>query len=138
MPLQLKLSVPTKEVADMTVEYVQLPSEEGSMGVLQNHAPLRAALEPGVLTARDLEHKNHYFFVSSGLAMIQDNVVTILADSAERAEDIDEARAQAAADRARERIGNPSPEIDIRRAEIALARAIARMNAKHKLGALSH
>ncbi|MCA9418225.1 MAG: ATP synthase F1 subunit epsilon [Candidatus Omnitrophica bacterium] len=136
MPLQLKLSVPTNQVADMTVEYVQLPSEEGSMGVLQNHAPLRAALQPGVMTARDLEHKNHYFFVSSGLAMIKDNVITVLADSAERAEDIDEARAQKAGERARERIQSPEPHTDIARAEIALAKSIARINAKHKLGAL--
>lgn len=132
MPLQLNLSVPTSLIADMTVEYVQLPSEEGSMGVLQNHAPLRAALEPGVVTARDLEHKNHFFFVSSGLAMIKDNVVTILADTAEKAESIDETRARNAGDRARQRIQSPSPNIDRARAEAALARSIARINAKHK------
>jgi F-type H+-transporting ATPase subunit epsilon len=136
MPLRLNLSVPTHQIVDMTVEYVQLPSEEGSMGVLQNHAPLRAVLEPGVLTARDLAHKNHFFFVSSGLAMIKDNVVTVLADTAERAETIDEARAKAAGDRARERIVSPSPNIDRARAEAALARSIARIKAKQKLGSV--
>ena len=136
MPLQLILTVPTNQIADMTVEYVQLPSEEGSMGILQNHAPLRAALEPGVLTVRDTDHNEHFFFVSSGLAMIKDNVVTVLADSAEKAEDIDEARAMKASERARERILSPSPSIDRARAEAALARAIARIKAKHKIGAL--
>ena len=136
MPLQLNLSVPTNQIAEMTVEYIQLPSEEGSMGVLQNHAPLRAALQPGVITVRDMEKKTHHFFVSHGLVMIKDNVVTVLADSAENAEDIDANRAQESESRARERIQSPSPEIDRIRAEMALARAIARISAKHKMGSL--
>ncbi len=134
MPLQLNLSVPTNQIADMTVEYVQIPSEQGSMGVLQNHAPLRAALEPGILSARDMEQKTHYFFVSSGLVMVDDNIVTVLADSAERAEDIDEGRAKGSGDRARERIQSPGPDLNRSRAEAALARSIARISAKHKTG----
>lgn len=133
MPLQFNLSVPTNQIAEMTVEYVQLPSEEGSMGVLQGHAALRCALEPGVVVCRTPDKKNHYFFVSSGLAMIQNDVVTILADSAERAEQIDEERARKAGARARERMQSGSANVDRARAEAALARALARIRAKGKI-----
>lgn len=132
MPLQVKISVPTKQIAELEAEYVQLPSEQGNMGVLPHHAPLRCVLEPGVVNCRLPGGKTVSFFVSTGLATIEDNVVTILADSAERVEDIDLSRAEAARDRAQERIRTLNGNIDHARAEAALKRALVRIQTASK------
>lgn len=129
MPVLVKICVPTKQIAEVEAEYVQIPSAQGAMGVLPNHAPLRCVLEPGIVNCRLPGNKFAVFAVSTGLAIIEDNVVTILADSAERAEDIDLARAQAARDRAQERIRTMDSRIDHARAEAALKRSLARIHA---------
>ena len=129
MPVQVKVCVPTKQIAQLEVEYVRIPSAQGNMGVLPNHAPLRCLLEPGIVNCREPGNKTSTFAVSTGLAVIENDVVTVLADSAERAEDIDVARAQAARDRAEERIRTLDAKIDQARAEAALRRALARIQA---------
>ena len=133
MPVQVIVCVPTHQIAEFEAEYVQLPSAQGSMGVLPNHAPLRCVLEPGIVTCRESANKTSIFSVSTGLAVIEDNVVTILADSAERAEDIDTPRAEAARERAQERIRTIDSSIDYLRAEIALKRSLARLQAKARI-----
>ncbi len=136
MPLQVNICIPTQPVANLTATYVQLPSASGSMGVLPDHAPLRCELVPGVVVCRLTDETERVFSVSSGLAGIRKNVVTILADTAEDAQNIDPSRAQAARERAMKRLhgGDSADIIDRVRAEAALRRALARLEAVRMVG----
>ncbi len=130
MPLQVNLCIPTQPLANLTAIYVQLPSAAGSMGILPSHAPLRCELAPGVVVCRLTDETERVFSVSSGLAVIRNNTVTILADTAEDAQNIDTSRAQAARERALRRLGgDEAGMIDRVRAEAALRRALARLDA---------
>lgn len=129
MPLQVILTVPTHTAAELEAEYVQMPSADGSMGVLINHAPLRCVIVPGVVMIRAADRTEKVFAVSNGVAIIRNNEVSIMVDSAEPAESIDAARAEAARDRAHERLAKPQSGLDLARAEAALRRAMARLKA---------
>jgi F-type H+-transporting ATPase subunit epsilon len=133
MPVLVKICVPTKQIAELEAETVRIPSAQGNMGVLPNHAPLRCALEPGLVKCRLPGNKTSIFFVSTGLAIVENDVVTVLADSAERAEDIDLTRAEAARKRAEERVHTLDRKIDYTRAEAALKRALVRIQAASNL-----
>lgn len=135
MPLQVNLLVPTQAIANFTADYVQLPSVMGSMGILPDHAPLRCELAAGVVLCRLADETERVFSVSSGLAEIRKNMLTILADTAEDAQKIDASRAQAALVRAEKRLGGQEEgAIDRVRAEAALRRALARLEAIRMVG----
>ncbi|MDD2212272.1 MAG: F0F1 ATP synthase subunit epsilon [Clostridia bacterium] len=107
-----------------------VPATEGFLGVWPNHAPLITGLQPGIVKYRQGET----FFVlaiSNGFMEVADNVITILVNTAERPEDIDVARAQAAKERAEKRLYKQPPGLDVHRAEFALHRALARLKAVH-------
>jgi F-type H+-transporting ATPase subunit epsilon len=108
------------------VDEVELPGEEGFFGVLPGHAPLLAALKAGPIWYRTGAEK-HYGFISSGFAEVTADHVTVLATVAERADEIDIARAEAAKRRAEDRLAKPVSDIDMERARIAMMRAIARL-----------
>ncbi len=103
------------------------PGVDGYFGMLPHHAPLIAELGIGdlrVRVGRDWQH----FAISGGILHLRDGRALVMADAAERADDIDVARAQAAVDRARERLAQRRAlDIDAHRAEIALMRAINRL-----------
>lgn len=124
--LQLEVVTPDKQVVDATVEYVSCPGVEGEFGVLKDHVSLLSALKVGALRyfASD---KNNYVFISGGFADVNANKVTVLAESAELAADIDEARARAAKERAEQRLQGQTESVDVIRAEAALQRAMVRM-----------
>jgi F-type H+-transporting ATPase subunit epsilon len=135
MTLQVNLCIPTQPVANLTATYVQLPSISGSMGILRGHAPLRCELAAGVVMCRLSDESVRVFSVSSGLAVIRNDTVTILADTAEDAKNIDPSRAQAARERAVGRLSGGDPGlIDRTRAEAALRRALARLEAVRMVG----
>ena len=117
---------PERAIVHDDVDEVVLPGEEGAIGVLPGHAPLLAALKAGEIWYRKGAEKK-YAFIAKGFAEIVPDRVSILAHVAERAEDIDLARAEAAKRRAEERITKPSSEIDIERARVALLRALTRV-----------
>lgn len=109
------------------VDLVLAPGVEGQLGILPHHAPLITALQPGELVVRRGDEEIT-FAVGGGFLEIIHNKVTILADSAERAEEIDVERALAAKKRAEERLAQRRAEdIDHARAEAALRRAMARL-----------
>ncbi len=113
---------------------VVAPGQEGYFGVKANHAPFMVALGIGELRVTTPDNQNHYFAIAGGVAEVQDNVLMVLADTGERALDIDVARAEEAAERARTRLFEAGPEerVDITRAEVALARAMNRQRvARH-------
>ena len=127
---RLHLSVVTAggAVCDEMTDFVLVPIKDGDEGILPDHAAMIAALNEGVLRYK-AEEAEHYIAVSGGVMSLADNELIILARSAERAETIDIARAQASERRARERIERKAADLDISRAELSLHRALAREKA---------
>ncbi|MFP3903131.1 MAG: ATP synthase F1 subunit epsilon [Armatimonadota bacterium] len=121
-----------------TVEGLVVPGEEGYLGIRPGHAPLMAGLQPGVVTLH-LAETDHYAAVSGGAMEVFENRVTVLADTAESAPEIDIARAREAMERAKRRLQMPHPAraergIDTDRAHAALLRATARLRTAEKAG----
>lgn len=122
---------PEGNVIKEEIEFVVLPGVDGELGILPNHAPLIAALDPGVVhyTAKGKKIK---LAISGGFVEVSENKATVLADTAEFGDQIDLQRAQAAKERAEKRLASKSADTDLKRAEYALHRAIARLNAADK------
>lgn len=125
--LRLEVVTPDKTVVKSEVEMVVCPGVEGEFGVLSKHISLLSALKIGVLRYR-IASKDEYVFISGGFADVNNNVLTVLAESAEIACDIDTARAQNARERAEKRMAVQDDTVDAARAEAALQRAIMRLN----------
>ncbi len=125
---KLKFEIVTAErmVYSDEVDVVIAPGVEGQLGILPNHASLLTMLQPGELVVRK-EGEETEMFVSGGFLEVMQNRVTLLADVAERAEEIDIARAEEAKRRAEEQIKERLPEMDLAVAEAALRRALARI-----------
>ncbi len=125
--LTLEFVTPERAIVHEDVDEVELPGEEGFFGVLPGHAPLLAALKTGPMWYRQGGEKR-FAFIGSGFAEVLPDRVSVLAQVAERAEDIDTPRAEAAKRRAEERLGRPPVgDFDAERARIALLRAITRL-----------
>jgi F-type H+-transporting ATPase subunit epsilon len=125
--LRLEFVTPARAIVHEEVDEVQLPGEEGSFGVLPGHAPLLATLSTGAMWYRKGPDK-HYAFISGGFVEVLPDRVSILAQVAERAEDIDVERADAAKRRAEEELSKPTAvDFDAERARIAMLRAITRI-----------
>jgi len=108
------------------VDEVEIPGAEGYFGVLPGHTPLLAMLQVGELWYRK-GSETVYMSIAFGFAEVLPDRVTILAQLAERADEIDIARAEAAKRRAEERIAQPAAEMDYERARIAMMKALIRL-----------
>ncbi len=126
--LRLEIVTPDQVVLSSDVEYVGAPGVDGEFGVLAGHIPLLTALSIGTLVYR-IGNKDYMAFVAGGFAEVADNKITILAQAAELAENIDVERAEKAKARAEERLQNAKHQdgIDIVRAENAMKRALTRL-----------
>ena len=114
-------------------EMVFAPGALGEIGIAPRHAPLLTHLRPGEVRVQPPEGEERFFFVTGGVLEVQPRLVTVLADSAARAEDLDEAAALAARERAREALEGGSGEIDLEQAQRELVEAEARYRAAEKL-----
>jgi F-type H+-transporting ATPase subunit epsilon len=124
---QLEIVTPEKQlVKDVAAEEIQIPGLTGYLGILPGHAPLITELAVGTITYR-VSGATQTLAVAWGFAEVLPEKVTILAEAAERPEEIDTARAQKAKDRAEERLKSNDPEVDYDRAEDALQRAETRL-----------
>lgn len=122
----LEIVTPERKVYEQEVEMVNAPAVEGPIGILPNHIPLVTPLDIGPLTiVRDGDRRT--LAVSGGFMEVTKGKVTILAETAESAEDIDLGRASAARERAQKRLQDRLDDVDHRRAELALQRALNRM-----------
>lgn len=128
LPTKLTLEVVTPErlLVSEQVDEVQLPGAEGYFGVLPGHTPLLATLQVGELWYRIGQDKR-YLAVAFGFAEVLPDRVTVLAQIAERPEDIDVPRAEAARKRAEERIAKPPADIEFERARIAMMKSLIRL-----------
>ncbi|MCK4963892.1 MAG: F0F1 ATP synthase subunit epsilon [Dehalococcoidia bacterium] len=113
------------------VDVVVAPGVEGQLAILPNHAPLMTMLQPGELMVRKAGEEES-IFVSGGFLEVQGNKVIVLADTAERAEEIDTARADEARLRAEQRVAIPASEADHARAQAAMLRSLMRIKVAQK------
>ena len=127
--IHLEIATAGGSVYDDMVSYVELPFSGGSVGVLKDHAPMLGAIEDGVVTARKENGAMEFIAVNLGVANVVHNEVTLLVRTAERAENIDLPRAEAAEKRARDRLAERSANLDVKRAQIALHRSLTRQAA---------
>lgn len=121
----LRVITPDRIALDTTVDSVKVPGIDGSMGILPRHAAMVAALDAGELNYASAGSRTT-LFVSGGFAEVRGGTVRVVADAAERPEDIDVARADEAAERAKDRLRKPGPAVDVLRANAALRRAMMR------------
>ena len=128
--LELEVATPERELVREQVTDVQVPGKNGYMGILPGHAPLLGLLGIGTLTYVSVaDGKKRYLSVHQGFLEVLEDHVRVLADVAERAEEIDVQRAQAALQRAQEEGLNPALGVDPGAALLAMARAQARLEA---------
>lgn len=124
--LRLEFVTPERAIVHDDVDEVELPGEQGHIGVLPGHAALLAALQMGMMWYRKGTERK-YAFIDGGFAEVVADRVSILAQVAERAEDIDTARAEAAKRRAEDVLAKPVVDQDVERARIAMLRALTRL-----------
>ena len=130
--IDLTIVTPERSVVHEQVEELQIPGAEGYLGVLPGHAPLFSELKVGEVGYRK---GDTWFFlaVAWGFVEVQSNQVRILAETAERAQEIDVDRANRAKQRAEERISKGGDDVDYRRALVALERALIRIQVSRKV-----
>lgn len=110
-----------KEIFSGTAEMVFAPAEMGEVGIAPRHAPMITRLNPGEVRVKISDKESHPYFISGGILEVQPHLVTILADTAIRAKDIDEAAALQAKTRAEEALADKSGKIDYATAQIGRA-----------------
>lgn len=114
-------------------KFVALPGEAGELGILPGHTPLITRIKPGAVRIESAEGNEEFVFVAGGILEVQPNLVTVLADTAIRGKDLDEAKASEAKRAAEEALQNQSSELDLARAQSELAVAAAQLAAIARL-----
>ena len=121
------------EIYSGNATMVFAPAKMGEVGIAPRHAPLLTALKPGEVRVQDEEGKEESFYITGGMLEVQPHAVTILADTALRGDQLDEAAALAAQQEAEQALEGASEETDIARAQLELTEARARYRAAQKL-----
>jgi len=127
MPMMLEIITAERQVFGEEVDMVIAPGIDGQLGILPHHAPLMTVLQPGEITIRK-GGSDDYLAVTGGFLEVLGNRVSILADAAERSDEIDEERAQEAMRRAQERITGQPAEMELGRAVASMRRAQMRLD----------
>jgi F-type H+-transporting ATPase subunit epsilon len=115
-----------------TAEFVALPGEQGELGILPGHTPLISKIRPGTVRIKNGDAEE-LIFVAGGILEVQPRAVTVLADTAIRGKDLDEARAEEARKLAQEALQQKAANIDYARAQAELLEAMAQLSAIRKL-----
>jgi F-type H+-transporting ATPase subunit epsilon len=130
-PVRLDIVTAERLVYSEDVDIVVAPGVEGQLGVLPHHAPLMTTLEAGEMIVRKGEEE-FSLAISGGFLEVRPDRIIVLADTAERDEEIDLARAEEAKRRAEARLSKPTVGVDVTRAEAALRRSLARLRVAEK------
>lgn len=126
--LHLRVVTPDRTVIDRKVRSVQFMGVDGSYGILPNHAPLMTATKPGIVTIQHTDGTTEHMIVTDGFAEVRDNVLSVICQAGERAQEIDPARAAEAERRAREHIESQQRAgVVLPQAQEALQRAMLRL-----------
>ncbi len=131
MTVRLDIVTAERVVFSEEVDMLVAPGVAGQLGVLPHHAPLMTILQPGELRVKKGGGESS-LAISGGFLEVRPDRIIVLADAAERAEEIDIARAEAAKKRAEERLAHPTNEVDMARAEISLRRSLTRIRVAEK------
>jgi F-type H+-transporting ATPase subunit epsilon len=121
------------EIHSGEANMVYAPAQMGEVGIAPRHAPLLTSLKPGEVRVEDVDGKEHFFYVTGGMLEVQPHLVTVLADTALRGDELDEAAAKKAQKQAEKALEGASEETDLKRAQSELAEANARYRAAQKL-----
>ena len=133
MTLHVDIVSAEAEIFSGTATMVFAPAEMGEVGIAPRHTPLLTHLKPGEVRVQTQEGEEMSFFVSGGILEVQPHVVTVLADTAIRAADLDEAQAMEARERAEKMLADKSADIDYAKAQAELAQSMAQLAAIRKL-----
>ena len=133
MTLHVDIVSAEAEIFSGTATMVFAPAEMGEVGIAPRHAPLVTRLKPGEVRVQTQEGDEKSFFVSGGLLEVQPHIVTVLADTAIRAADLDEAQALEAMGRAEKMLAEKTADIDYAKAQSELAQSMAQLAAIKKL-----
>jgi F-type H+-transporting ATPase subunit epsilon len=131
--LRLDITSAEGEIFSGQAAMVFLAGEGGELGIAPGHTPLLTSLKPGDVRALLPDGKEEVFYISSGMLEVQPYIVTVLADTALRAHDIDEASALAAKEKAEQMLSAKVSEVDFARATAELAEAMAQIRAVQRL-----
>lgn len=116
-----------KQMFSGLVEKIQVTGSEGELGIFPGHAPLLTAIKPGMVRIVKEHGNEEYIYLSGGVIEVQPSKVTVLADTAIRGEDLDEARAMESKRKAEEHINNSLGDIDYAQASAELSKALAKL-----------
>ncbi len=119
-------------------EFVVLPGEVGELGILPGHMPLMTRIKPGAVRVKLQDGKEELIFVAGGILEVQPGLVTVLADTAIRGKDLDEAKAIEAKKKAEEAMSSRESAMDYARAQAELLEAVAQLAAIQKLRKSTH
>ncbi|MFV1972264.1 MAG: F0F1 ATP synthase subunit epsilon [Thiohalobacterales bacterium] len=135
MPITLHVDIVSAEteIFSGTATMIFAPAEMGEVGIAPRHAPMLTRLKPGEVRVQAESGEELSFFVSGGMLEVQPHVVTVLADTAIRAADIDEAQALEAKERAEKMLADKIADIDYAKAQAELAQSVAQLRAIQKL-----
>ncbi len=135
MALRIHVDVVSAEekIFSGEADHVVLPGESGELGIWPRHTPLLTRIRPGAVRIKLPEGGEEFVYVSGGMLEVQPTMVTVLADTAIRAHDLDEARAMQAKKAAEEALQNRSADMDYAKAEAELADAVGQLAASKKL-----
>ena len=123
-----------EEIFAGEAEFVALPGEAGELGIYPQHTPLITRIRPGAVRIKvPGQAEDEFVFVAGGILEVQPNIVTVLADTAIRGHDLDEAKAAEAKRLAEEALVNKESEIDYAKAQAELASAVAQLAAIERL-----
>ncbi|WP_029685133.1 F0F1 ATP synthase subunit epsilon [Tatumella saanichensis] len=109
------------------VQHVQVSGSEGELGIFPGHAPLLTAIKPGMVRIVKENNSEEYIYLSGGILEVQPTAVTVMADTAIRGEDLDEARALEAKRKAEDHMNKSHGDVDYAQASAELAKAIAKL-----------
>lgn len=133
MPLQVDIVSAEGEIYSGEASMVFAPASQGEVGIAPRHAPLLTNLKAGSVRVETTDGEERFFYVTGGILEIQPHLVTVLADSALHADQLDEEAALAARERAREALEGRHGEIDLAQAQAELVEAEARFRAAQQL-----
>ena len=133
-PIHVDVVSAEESIFEGEAEFVALPGESGELGILPQHTPLITRIKPGAVRIKVAGRAEEEFvFVAGGILEVQPNRVTVLADTAIRGHDLDEAKAESARKAAEEALANRSADIDYAKAQAELVAAMAQIAAIRKL-----
>lgn len=133
MTIHVDIVSAEKEIFSGPAEMVSATAEYGEVGIMPRHSQLLARIKPGQVRVKVPNEEERIFYVSGGLLEVQPHVVTVLADTAERARDLDEAAALRAKEQAEQAMANRTSDFEYARAQAELAEAIAQLQAIERM-----